>query len=271
MTTRLGELLRAHGLRVCPAVAEETPRWHRGDFCARCMAAPCRCPVCHGAGYYRTAGAEGKPADVHQCGCRSASIAQQKVDALAELSILPTLPEMTFGRFDRTVSGLEDAYDAASHYAEHGADGWLILHGAPGVGKTHLAAAIGHVLADQGAGVVMHVVPALLAEFRRCFAEKQTARYHRLFDGTLAAPVLILDDYGAERESDFAREQLYLMLDERYRNRAALVVTTNSLAALEPRVRDRLSDEGLSVVVPIRAASYRQRPVAYRRVAGAPA
>jgi DNA replication protein DnaC len=263
---RLGDILHERGQ---PADPGETPRWPREDYCPPCGRAPCQCPICHGAGFYLTAL---EPRDMRighehtvECECHKASIRQQTVATLAELSILPKLPKLTFERFDATVSGLAEAHAAAVSFADQGGV-WLVLHGPAGVGKTHLAAAIGHQLVAKGEGVVMHVVPQLLAEFRRSFSDNQTARYHRLFDGTLNAPVLILDDFGAENTTDWAREQLYLILDDRYRHRAPLVVTTNSLPALEPRVRDRLSDDGVSVVVPIKAGSYRQVPTKFRNL-----
>jgi DNA replication protein DnaC len=72
------------------------------------------------------------------------------------------------------------------------------------------------------------------------------------------APVLMLDDLGAERLTPFAEEQLFLPLDHRHRLELPTMVITNlALEDLPPRIGSRLADRKLCRVVLNPAADYR--------------
>jgi DNA replication protein DnaC len=262
----IGDALRRAGLRLVASSGQAL--WPVPDYCPACGQAPCLCPACHGAGWLRQPVAAGEPSRP-AVGCSCAARRRQVAATAAVESVLGDYRAATFDAFE-PLDQLADAHAAAVAYAARGS-GWLLLHGPPGVGKTHLAAAVGNELAGRGEAVAMQVVPALLREMRRCFAASDAGdksgsrRFHDLFDAVASAPVLILDDLGAEYGTKWAIEQTFLLVEERYRRRLPLVVTTNTYAALEPRVKDRLSDDGLAVVVAINAPSYRQRPVKFRR------
>jgi len=79
-----------------------------------------------------------------------------------------------------------------------------------------------------------------------------------LFKALLEAPVLILDDLGAQKSSPWAEEKLYQLLNHRHLARAYTVVTTNKkLGDLEPRIASRLGDREVSEVYEITAPDYR--------------
>lgn len=76
----------------------------------------------------------------------------------------------------------------------------------------------------------------------------------------MEVPVLIIDDLGLEKATDWAAEKLDLIIDHRWLNNMALVVTTNALGKdLSPRIADRLRDTKRGRVVQIAAESYRCR------------
>jgi DNA replication protein DnaC len=72
-------------------------------------------------------------------------------------------------------------------------------------------------------------------------------------------PTLVLDDLGTQQDSEWARSQVYTLINDRYNRRLPTVVTLNTFAGLDPRVEDRLRDVQLSVVLPIDVPSYRRR------------
>lgn len=126
------------------------------------------------------------------------------------------------------------------------APGWL-LSGGVGGGKTHLAAALCHHLAGLYVPTRMVKAPGLLQMIRRTY-DRDTAddaRYDlRRLD---EARVLVLDDLGTERVTDWAQEQLHTLVDGWYEAGRPLVVTTNldleQLAAqLGDRIASRLSE-----------------------------
>lgn len=260
-TMKIGDLLRGMPTAITPG-----PLWPEG-WCARCSQVGCQCPMCHGAGYFQVPDESHRVGVTRECDC--GIVQARRVEVLAAVSILRDFPGVGFATFDPRPE-LVDAFVEARRFADNPV-GWLVLHGDVGVGKTHLAAAIGNAIAERSGLVAMHVMPALLRDLRREIAESQAARmggsdrtevlgYNKLFDAVLSVPILILDDVGSEYGTRWAVEQTWLIVEERYRRRLPLVVTTNAFRALEPRVVDRLTDEGMSVVVEIRAGSYRQIP-----------
>ena len=108
----------------------------------------------------------------------------------------------------------------------------ILLYGAAGTGKTHLAAAIGNSLKDKYSVAFAHV-PVLLERMRR------TAVSLEVF---LAADLLILDDLGSERETGWTLERLLIIINGRLTNLKPTVFTTNyNLSDLEKRVGMRIS------------------------------
>lgn len=100
----------------------------------------------------------------------------------------------------------------------------LLLWGNVGTGKSYLAAAIANALMDRLYTVVMTSFPKILAERYDFDREQKESR----ISGTLArADLLIIDDLGAERNTDFALEQVYSVVDDRYRSGKPLIITTN--------------------------------------------
>lgn len=94
----------------------------------------------------------------------------------------------------------------------------LLLWGNTGNGKTFAAACIANELIDRG-------IPAMITSFPRILNagyDKQEilaqVRYY---------PLLVIDDLGAERSSEYAMETVYTVIDERYKAKKPLIVTTN--------------------------------------------
>jgi DNA replication protein DnaC len=185
------------------------------------------------------------------------------VDTLA----LPRLQEMTFKSFHahRTEisleqrQSLEGVYRVAKSFAER-PEGWLVLMGENGVGKTHLAAAIAHACRERGIEVRFLDVPDLLEHLRRTFRPDSNVSYDDLFEEVKQVPLLVLDDLGAQTTSPWAREKLYQIINYRYNARLPLVVTTNlglqELEKAEPRIASRLADARFSVPFLIAAPSF---------------
>lgn len=192
------------------------------------------------------------------------------------------LAEMQFRDFDLRGAGLlpeereslEAAFRTARDYAEH-PNGWLLLQGTNGCGKTHLAAAIANRVLANGGDVFFAVVPDLLDHLRASFAPGRDVGYDELFEQVRNSGLLILDDLGAHASSPWAQEKLYQIVN--YRTVAGLptVVTTDrtddELRAAHPRIVARIVDPRAGSVVRILAPHYRlgralePRPGAPRR------
>lgn len=98
----------------------------------------------------------------------------------------------------------------------------LLLWGTPGTGKSYAAACIANELLNQKIPVVMTSFVKILQVIQDN-TEKETDFINRL----CAAKLLIIDDLGTERNTDYALEKVYNVIDSRYRTGKPLILTTN--------------------------------------------
>jgi DNA replication protein DnaC len=196
----------------------------------------------------------------------------QRVEKLRALSNLDNYAHCRFETFNINPPGLSGAHirslqhaaNSAYHYA-HDMTGWLMLYGGYGCGKTHLAAAIGHERIARGDLVLFVTVPDLLDHLRSTYGPSSEVGYDELFNRMREAPLLILDDLGAENPSPWAREKLYQLLNHRYSLRLPTIITTNvEVDLLDPRLRSRLMDTYLVRQITIDAPDFRNASASLR-------
>ena len=117
------------------------------------------------------------------------------------------------------------AFEQAQSFATF-PEGWLLLIGNHGAGKTHLSVAIAGETIRQGRQVFYALVPTLLDHLRMTFSPNSSVGFDELFDLLLNVPLLILDDLGAESSTPWAEEKLYQIFVHRHEGRLATVITT---------------------------------------------
>ena len=177
------------------------------------------------------------------------------------------LESMTFGNF-RLPTGRDDESEslrAAAQVAARFADepeGWLVLQGTNGCGKTHLACALAGRALRDGRNVFFAVVPDLLDHLRARYAPEAGAPPHDdLFDEVRNAELLVLDDLGAQATSSWALEKLYQIANYRTSTGLATIVTTDlgmdELKTAYPRIATRILDPRMGTVITILAPAYR--------------
>jgi len=195
-------------------------------------------------------------------------------DSFGDLE-LELLRNMTFENFDRKRVNLPqeqqmilgDAFKLARRFAE-APEGWLVLLGPNGCGKTHIAAAIANKRREDGHSVFFVIVPDLLDHLRSAFSPESKISYDELFERVKTAPLLILDDFGEQSATPWAQEKLYQVINYRYNARLPTVVTTCfALEDIETRISSRMADPRVSVVFNIDVPDYRSdlAPLAGRR------
>jgi len=99
----------------------------------------------------------------------------------------------------------------------------LLLFGDVGTGKSYAAGCIANTLLEADVPVLITNFPSVLNHLCGTFGETRTAFLASLEDYDL----LIIDDLGVERSSEYAMEQMFSVVDSRYRSGKPLIVTTN--------------------------------------------
>ncbi len=203
------------------------------------------------------------------CVCRAADIAEGARTRLFELSRLDRLSHLTFENFEargnknakfmtpQDVHSLEAAKETAENFART-PQGWLLIEGGYGCGKTHLAAAIANFAVNMGTPTLFITVPDLLDTLRFAFSDPETT-FEARFEEVRGADLLVLDDFGTQNATGWAQEKLFQIINFRYINKLPTVITTNlMLDEIESRIRSRLQDEEFVRRVQITAPDFRR-------------
>jgi DNA replication protein DnaC len=188
------------------------------------------CPICHGLGYIRQELPVGHPdfGKLQICTCRHAQISQQIHQRLFSLSHLNELNHLTFDNFQprrrrgywpAQAESMERASNPAMQFAQS-LNGWLLLQGKNGCGKTHLAAAIANQVVNSGVPTLFLTVPDLLDNLRFAYQDPD-ATFEERFEDVLNSPLLVLDDFGTQNATSWAQEKLFQIVNFRYHQPSA--------------------------------------------------
>lgn len=97
----------------------------------------------------------------------------------------------------------------------------LLLYGSTGTGKTFAACEVANALIDKG-------YPVLVTNFARVINTLQgTFEKQKFIDSLNQFQLIVIDDLGTERDTPFAREQVFNIIDSRYRAGSPMIITTN--------------------------------------------
>ncbi|MFC1593141.1 ATP-binding protein [Candidatus Omnitrophota bacterium] len=213
------------------------------------------CPICKGTGFIHPLLLSGQPdfSQVIPCRCTKQGIDKERQNRLQQYSNIGSLSRLTFdnllpqGRSGNPVNQeqFSRAYQAAKTFAAE-PGGWLILVGPSGCGKTHLAAAIANERLSHGYPVFFITSPDLLDHLRSTFSPTSEIPYDDLFNQIRNAPLLILDDFGVQISSLWAKEKLDQLLTYRFNGELpTVIITITPVSEFEERIRTRLTNPEL--------------------------
>lgn len=182
-------------------------------------------------------------------------------EAAERLNLPPRFANSTFENFKQELQ--PTAYRAASTFANaytHSTNRGLYLFGKAGSGKTHLAAAIGnHLMLNHGVRFI--TAPELLLNIRKAYAAGSRAD-EGLLDSLSQTKLLIIDDLGSEKPTEWVQETMFVLIDRRYTHYLPTVITSNfSLDQLKERLGYRIASRiaEVSEMVELQPSDYRIR------------
>lgn len=187
------------------------------------------------------------------CQCAQKEVARGRQAHLQRYSNLGSLTRFTFanislkGKSESSASQeqFKRAYEAAKAFAAE-PKGWLVLVGPSGSGKTHLAAAMANHCIENRQPVFYITTPDLLDHLRSTFGPNSEVPYDEFFEQVRNAPLLILDDLGAQSSTPWAKEKLDQLLNHRRNNQLpTVIVSIVPIEELEERIRTRLLNSSL--------------------------
>jgi len=164
----------------------------------------------------------------------------------------PAMREWTFANDNGKCQKMKHAHFYVEHWDTMLAEniGYL-LWGGVGTGKSYFAGCIANALMEQEIAVRMTNFALILNDLAASFEGRND-----YIAQLCRAMLLIIDDFGMERGTEYGLEQVYNVIDSRYRSRRPLIVTTNiplhdlqhPLDTAHARIYDRL----LEMCAPIR-------------------
>jgi DNA replication protein DnaC len=198
------------------------------------------CPLCDDTGW--------KPVErdgvrrVERCDCWRAALTSK---LLADAGIPPRYRKCDLDSFRDNNDSLATAVRRARRFSEEFpvVDRGLFFLGKPGLGKTHLAVAIvKQVIRRTNARAVFYDVRELLKNIRNTYNPVVRSTESQVIRPIIESELLVLDDLGAEKTSEWVEETLNLIVNTRYNERRATIFTSNH------PVSDDLSDPDNLVV-----------------------
>jgi len=183
------------------------------------------CPICGGSGM--------KPAPdnrVTRCDCVFAS----RGERLLQAARIPAryAEHCNFENFDTLNESLAAAKLLAQKFAREfdvtqRNDG-LLLVGPIGVGKTHLAVAVlKELIATRGAGCLFYDYRELLKQIQNSYNESVKTTEMEVLRPVFEAEVLVLDELGAVKPTEWVWDTVSLILNTRYNEKRTTIITTN--------------------------------------------
>lgn len=137
----------------------------------------------------------------------------------------------------------------------------LMLFGTPGNGKSLLAASVANALESKGKTVVFISMPNLLQKIRSTFNGNNKESENEIMKALHACDLLVIDDIGAEKVTDWVEDVIFRIVDGRYTRKKPIFVTSNLNpeelgAKIGARSMDRLTEMCQSIHN--KATSYRK-------------
>lgn len=200
------------------------------------------CSSCNGSGWITAAGS----LHAQPCSCQKGTKKKQRIVAAripkrylhCTLAGFHSLNDASLGRARQAVAEFVDCWPVQQ-------DRGLLLMGGCGTGKTHLAvAALQEIVAQDKPGrLLFRNFQELVQDLQASFDSDETPRKSEILQPLLEVDVLVLDELGSQKATQFVQDTLFYIINGRYNEMKATIFTTNYLddpRAGEERLEERI-------------------------------
>jgi DNA replication protein DnaC len=201
------------------------------------------CPLCEDTGLRLIVGRDGERY-AQPCECR---LQLQAARLLKRAAIPKRYEHCTLDTFEPGFGQADQSLAAAYMMARHFVDGYpvttegrgLLLTGTVGVGKTHLAVGIAQALIfEKGVRAFFCDYRELLKRIQESYNAQVATTELQILAPVFEAEVLILDELGAQKPTDWVWDTVALILNTRYNDKRTTLITTNYPNAPAALARD---------------------------------
>lgn len=121
--------------------------------------------------------------------------------------------------------------------------------GSPGTGKTHLSVGIALEIMRNGKSAVFTTASRLLRSIKDTYSKRSEITESQAIAVFTGCDLLIVDEVGVQRGSDYEKDMLFDVINERYENTKPIIILSNLAIAdvreyLGDRVYDRMRENG---------------------------
>jgi DNA replication protein DnaC len=222
------------------------------------------CPICFGSGMEIVTGKGARPCSCRQQGSHTGNLKKAKIPQRYDGCYITNYVPANRSQ----IKAVRLAEDFGMKYPA--VDTGLLYMGSVGVGKTHLAVSILKLLSERGFSCLFYEFGSLLKEIQDSYNPNTKASELGVLAPVLNAEVLVLDELGASKPTDWVRDTMAHIINTRYNDKKATIFTTNypderkkdSEETLEDRIGVRLRSRlfEMCTTVEITGEDHRRKP-----------